>query len=384
MWTRIGGVLVVGLLICAGCAPVDPDDMPGEEPRPTVTLPMPEREPVVSKTASPLQLRIEGAITNVKQRSLMRTNAFWTIFHGILGLGPSVQLVDPRNGKQVNALDYICDGGELRGLAFQPTPHGVEVLTLRDSQGQGHVDQFIAEMAQWSMPANKKMRVQGRDVMFLDFVRQAQMRVQMGPDKEYSWTIIVVAQYLGTDAVWNNERGERVRLEDLVRYELDASIEKAACGGTHRLFGLTWVYHLHLSRGGKTEGIWKDVADKTARYREKARSLQNGDGTFSTRSFEGRGHDNDRQLRINTTGHILEWLALSLPDEELKAEWVENAANALSVQILELKGSPIDSGSMYHAVHGLYLYHARRYGGTFAPTQLKIPLPPGWRNRSGR
>ena len=51
----------------------------------------------------------------------------------------------------------------------------------------------------------------------------------------------------------------------MVRYELNQPIEEnAACGGTHRLFGLTWAYFRHLERGGKTVGVWKDV-DATLR-----------------------------------------------------------------------------------------------------------------------
>jgi hypothetical protein len=346
-------------------------------PEPVEVAPSPA-VPDQSAGAEILRRRIEATVRHVRQRSLMRSNAFWTVFHGILGLGPGVELLDPKTNQHVNALDYVCQGGELRGLAFRPTEFGVDVLTLKDTQGQGHQDQFIAEMAQWSMPAERTIRVDGRDRPFLDFVRHSQMRAQTNADQELSWAILVIPQYLGVDATWTNAAGQRLTVEDLVRAEVEAKVEGAACGGTHRLFGLTWAYHLHLAKGGKTEGVWKQVAEKTARYRDLARQYQNPDGTLSTRSFEGKGSDPDRQARINTTGHILEWLALSLPDEELKAPWVQDAAMALCMQILEMRDSAIDSGSLYHAVHGLYLYHARTFGRGFAPKELAIPLPPGW------
>jgi hypothetical protein len=375
-------LMLAGLLLLPACAPVEPAAAPAEAPQEApAVLPPPriEEPPPSTDAATPLQRRVEAAIRNVRSRSLLRNNAFWTVFHGILGLGPGVELVEPKSGRRVNALDYVCDGGELRGLSFQPSPYGVDVITMRDSQGQGHQDQFIAEMAQWGMPADRRLRVQGRDYAFRDFVRHSQMRARTTADQELSWTVMIVAQYVGTDAAWTNERGEKLRLEDLVRYELDASVEKAACGGTHRLFGLSWTYHLHLKKGGKTEGVWKDVAEKTARYAAKAKEYQNADGSLSTESFEGRGSNPDRQARINTTGHVLEWLALALSDEELKAAWVQEAVSALSLLILDMQDAPIDSGSMYHAVHGLYLYHVRAFGGAFAPPELMIPLPPGWK-----
>src|SRR5262249_48632762 len=152
-----------------------------------------------------------------------------------------------------------------------------------------------------------------------------------------------------------------------------------ACGGTHRLFGLTWAYHLHLINGGKEEGVWKEVPEKVAKYRDIARKLQNGDGSFSTDFFRGPRNAPDKQLRIHTTGHTLEWLALALPEEELQEEWLQNAANALALMILEQQGAPIEGGSLYHAVHGLLIYYARVYDRKWlGPNDPFIPLPPEW------
>ena len=79
-----------------------------------------------------LQQRLEFAINNVRHRDLETTNGFWTVFHGIIGLGPSVTLRYPHTDKRVNALDYICSGGEVRGMEFIPTREGMDVaLRLR-------------------------------------------------------------------------------------------------------------------------------------------------------------------------------------------------------------------------------------------------------------
>ncbi len=374
-WISFGAMAV----LCAGCGRVPSPEAavgtarsgpPEEAPEPIKFLPKP--------TPLPRLERVEAAIRNVRERDLLTTNGFWTVFHGILGLGPTTTLLDPETGKKINALDYICKGGEVRGLQFIPTKYGLDVRMGPQMVGQGHQDKFIAEMAQWGMPADRPFVVYGKDYTFMDFIRHAQMRARVAEKQELSWAIIIVSQYFGTGASWVNGSGEKLRLEDLIRYELDASVEDAACGGTHRLFGLSWSYHLHLREGGKAEGVWKEVADKTVKYRDLARKYQNPDGTFSTNFFRGPGNAADKMLRINTTGHILEWLALALPDAELKEEWVENAASALSLIILELQDQPIDGGSLYHAVHGLLLYCARMKDPSILgiPTSV-IPLPPG-------
>jgi hypothetical protein len=366
-------------LFLAACAPVESpnketDNKPGLPPGEQLSKPpTPKPEP------KGLKERIEAAIDNVRRRELETRNGFWTIFHGILGLGPSVTLRNPETGEHVNAVDYIAAGGELRGLGFFPTKYGLDVKMGEIGISQGHQDQFIAEMAQWNMPADKKFTVFGKDYTFMDFVRHAQMRASVTKNQELSWAVIIIGQYLGTDISWTNRDGEELHFTDLVRYELDANVENAACGGTHRLFGLTWAYHLHLINGGEKEGVWRAVPEKVAKYRDVACKLQNGDGSFSTDFFRGPGNAADKQLRINTTGHTLEWLALALPEEELRAEWMQNAANALALMILDLQGAPIEGGSLYHAVHGLLIYYARLYDRKWlGPNDPLIPLPPEW------
>jgi hypothetical protein len=211
----------------------------------------------------------------------------------------------------------------------------------------------------------------------MDFVRQSQMRARVTEKQELSWAVCVIGQYLGTDVAWTNEHGEKLHFEDLMRYEVEQPIETAACGGTHRLFGLAWAYHLHVQRGGQRTAVWQAVADRTAKYRDLARKYRNADGSFSTSFFNGPGNALDNTLRINTTGHTLEWLSLALSDEELKKEWVQDAAQALALRILEVQNSPVEGGALYHAVHGLLIYYARVYGrDELVPKELLIPPAP--------
>jgi hypothetical protein len=320
--------------------------------------------------------RIDAALDHVRRRDLLTTNGFWTVFHGILGQGFETTLLNPDSMEKVKAIDYICEGKPLRGLVFEPKGDaGLDVQTQPGfGIGQGHQDQFVAEMTQWGMPLDKKFVVNGKDHTFADFVRYSKTRTRVTATQELSWAILIVAQYFGTDITWTNEANEQVRFEDVVRYELDQPIDTAACGGTHRLFGLTWAYHLHMQRGGKKTGVWKDVADKIDLYKKQARQFQNPDGSFSTEYVSKPGNVPDTQVRIGTTGHVLEWLALALSDEEIREPWVQEAANALVMMILENRTDPIEGGSLYHATHGLYIYRARVFG-TQVPGLLIPPAP---------
>ena len=329
-----------------------------------------------------LQERLEAAIKQVQQRELLTTNAFWTVFHGILGLGPEVELLNPETGKRVKALDYICAGGEIPGLTFEPKKYGLDVHTGPAFVGQGHQDQFVCEMAQWGMKKDQKFVVFGKDYTFEDFLRHSKMRVKLKakPLQELSWTILIIGQFYGTDYTWTNSEGEKLHFEDLVRYEMSQRMDPkaAACGGTHRLFGLSWVLHQHLRRGGQKKGVWKELDNYLANYKNLARQFQNADGSFSTNYFYGPGNSTDKQQCLSTTGHIFEWLSLALTDEELKEDWVNRAANALSMIFMDIQDQPMEGGTLYHAVHGLIIYYARVYGveklGGHIP---QVVLPPG-------
>jgi hypothetical protein len=322
-----------------------------------------------------LKTRIDAALDNVSRRDLLTTHGFWTVFHGILGMGPEVTLLDPDTGKRVKALDHICSGAALRGLYFDPQADGLDVRTLEGTGvGQGHQDQFIAEMAQWGMAKERKFVVGGKEFTYADFLRHSRDRTSVKSTQELSWAILIIGQYFGTDLRWTNTAGDQLKFEDVVRYELDQPIETAACGGTHRLFGLTWAYHLYRAKGGAKTGVWKDVADKIDRYKAQAHKFQNPDGAFSSNYVSKPGETKDSQIRIGSTGHVLEWLSLAMTDQELTQPWMQEAANALALMILRHRSDPIDGGALYHAVHGLHIYRSRVFR---TPTpHLLVPPPP--------
>ncbi len=378
----LGFCIVILAFSSIACPPAPKDDpIKKDDVKAAVNLPPPDN-------VAQLRPRIEGALEQVRSRDLMAKHGFWTVFHGILGTGlEKTMLKDPKTNEKVSAIDYICKGGELPGLKFEPSQFGLDVQTVNPKNSpdlqfiaQGHQDQFIAEMTQWGMKPDRKFRVGGMDYMFQDFINHSRMRTSVKKEQELSWAIIIIAQFYGTDYSWKNGDGDSLRFQDVVRYELDQPIgnEKAACGGTHRLFGLTWAYRLHLKGGGKKVGVWLDVEKKIADYKQIARKLQNRDGTFSTKYFDPDEPDpvpnaaiDKTELRISTSGHVLEWLALAMTDDELRSPWMQNAVNGLVILILEMGPRSIDGGALYHAAHGLHLYHER----VFRTPAAYLPLP---------
>lgn len=368
------------------CAPRD-DNPPSPVVKPVaVDQKNPPTQPVKIELPSTFKDRLDAARQHIRERSIPTSHGFWTVFHGILGVGPeNAMLFDSETGKKIKAIDHVCDGGvwrgeTMRGLDFRPRADGsVEVVT-RPGSGtfQGHQDQFIAEMTQWGLPKDKVFMVRGKKHTFEDFLRYAKNKASVDPEEnqELSWAIIIVGHHYGTKHRWTNSRKEELSLEDVVRYEVHQPIDdKTACGGTHRLFGITWVYHLHRADKGKKEGVWLEAAEHLEKHIKMARAHQNRDGTFSTKYVIEPGNDIDPELRINTTGHVFEWLALALSDDELRQPWMQNAADALVKLILDNSARSINGGALYHAAHGLEIYRTRLFGPADAHPPL-IPPPP--------
>jgi hypothetical protein len=379
-WLRLVMIAAATAATGINCAPQGDPPRDAQSPGDKVDVaPPPAPVPAAFKD------RIDAALEHVRRRDLYTTHGFWTIFHGILGQGlEQTELLDQTTGKRYKAIDYIRDGRHtVRGLEFvRMGDAGWEVQTQPGTGvGQGHQDQFVAEMTQWGMPPDTKFAFDGQAFTFADFTRYSKARASIKAKQELSWAILIIGQYYGIDISWTNEAGEKMNFEDMVRYELSQPIVESdkvenfppACGGTHRLFGLTWVYHLHLHKGGQKTGVWREVADKIEHYKKQARKFQNPDGSFSTSYLSGPGNAQDVQLRIGTTGHVLEWLSLALTKEELSEGWVQEAVNALVMMILESRSDPVEGGALYHAVHGLYIYRARVFG-VWAPGLL-APQP---------
>src|SRR5262245_43947947 len=115
-WLPVGAALAGG-----GCSPVE---TPPSAPAPATwqaekPSPEPTGEPLrtVPLTAG-LKERVDAALANVHQRDLRIDNSFWTVFHGLLGMGHDITLYDPMTQKRVNAIDYIAGGGAIRGMEF--------------------------------------------------------------------------------------------------------------------------------------------------------------------------------------------------------------------------------------------------------------------------
>lgn len=310
-------------------------------------------------------------------------HAAWQILHGVLAYGKDFKVWV--NGELTPALDWAMNGGDLRGWTMRPTDQGLlAVLEAGTKTGQGHEDQWFAIISQCGVGPEDPIIVRGAEYHVADIVRQSQWNVREG--MEGSWTIIGLSAYLSDHDTWQSHDGTEWNLERLVASEAKQGLAESACGGSHRLIGLSMALNRHLDAGGEVDGAWADADRKIQDAIEKARQFQHPSGALSSSYFERASYSPDVAVQINKTGHTLEFLVLAMTDEQLHEPWVTRAATYLCRLFQQTRDLPIECGSLYHAAHGLQLYRLRRFGPrefaepaitpTVDSTDESPPVPP--------
>ncbi len=309
--------------------------------------------------------------TNLHRHLSTSDHGAWQILHGVLAYQDRLQIL--HQGERVPALKWLLEGGTLRGFLLEPTPQGLEVISQPGSLiGQGHEDQWLAVFSQCGLKLDCPIYWQGKAYTLGDMLRRSQWDMQEG--MELSWTLIALSRYLPRDAQWKNSQGETWTVERAVAWEAKQDLNTSACGGTHRLIGMTMALRAYFDPNkDKLTGPWAEAKRRIDEAVALARAYQQPDGAFSAHYFRRPGSTPDVKKRLGTTGHTVEFLALALEPEELAAPWMENAVRHLCQLLQETEELAIECGALYHALHGLQVYYQRRFEGVDPSRDLRYP-----------
>jgi len=321
------------------------------------------------KSAAP-QIDI-GRLDSTLQRELsnrqlsLQRHAAWQIMHGFLPYGAALPVLN--NGEKINLLEHLLNGGAMLGWELYPGDvvpstkrRGIITrLSEADYYGQGHVDQWLAIMAQAGVAKEAEIKVGNATFTVEDWLRQSQYDVSRNVTAEYAWTLIALSHYFPNERTWTARDGRKWDWETMVEFELKEDLITAACGGTHRLEALAMALETHLEQGGKLEGIWMATRQRLDAEIDKVRRWQNRDGSLSSHFFERPGATADLVQRLSSSGHLFEFVAIASPDEKLREPWIQRAA-ARICELLDLTiEQDLECGSLYHALNGLRVYRDR-------------------------
>lgn len=352
------GSLIVFALALAGCAG-------GSATGPAVEVDATATGAPSAPDPETLRREIDEALDFTLARHMnTQDHAAWQIVHGVLAYGRDLNIV--AEGNTVSALDYALAGGYIRGWNMRPGDKGLESLLESGSkEGQGHEDQWLGYLSQVGLPMTQPISVRGKTYTIADLIRQAEWDVYDG--MEATWTLMAFSTYVPLDYHWKSKDGSQWNMERLVGMEAAQDLRESACGGAHRLYGLTCAVNRYAKEGKPLRGGWQAADERIQESIRAAKAYQQPDGALSTDWFFKAAASPEIALRISTTGHVLEFLVLAMTDAEVREPWVARAAARLCDMLRQTRELPVECGALYHAAHGLYLYRLRMYGEPWRP-----------------
>lgn len=358
---------------------LEPDDVPLlHEPHPfdapagESVAPIVKRSTLEAIPFSQRELQIESGIARclnyymANPENTVRRGP-WALMHATLPFGVEGEVI--AGNRRVNTIGWLSfNGTSGKQHMFQPTRTG-----FRPNVGpgvQGHDGQFLAILAQSKVRGDFPLQINGRNYTVMDLARYEMATCR--EKSELTFKLIGLSRYLEADAQWRDNRGRPWSLEKLLVEEMTQPINGAACGGVHRLMGFSYAIIERQAAGQPITGNWQRAQVYLDNYVKYALTLQNSDGSFSTNWFESRGMDPSVERRVQTSGHILEWLVYTLPDEHLRSPQIQLGIEFLLESIGREPQRDWPIGPRGHALRAMSLYSQRVFGAE--PGQLKSYL----------
>ncbi|MBI2826366.1 MAG: hypothetical protein HYX69_16945 [Planctomycetia bacterium] len=331
------------------------DEEADEEPTDEIDAPRPRP---LSPRLTRLRARVRDTLGYYHGKHLnTRDHNPWEVMHSIVAYGAHSQL--NRNGpggETVNAISWLCWNGDCHGTRILEVTDG-RVAARKGPYVQGHPGQFLAILAQGRIAKECPIKVDGKEFTLADLIESEKLGCRA--KTELTFKLIGFSYYLDVDEHWKNSAGEDWSIDRLVHEELAQKIVGAPCGGTHRLMGLAYAVRKRESADLPVTGEFAKARKYLDNYHRYTLRLQNADGSFSTEWFKGPGDREDLQRRIQTSGHILEWLSYSVPEEMLRDPRVVKAVEYLSGVLQKGKKTEWEVGPLGHSLHALAIYDER-------------------------
>ena len=283
----------------------------------------------------------------------------WAVMHAMLPFGVEGEILV--GNRRVNSIQWMCYNGTCRTQKLF-TPAGNYFRPNVGGGVQGHDGQFLAMLAQSQVSADYPIIVGQKKFTVNDLIKYEMATCK--EKSELTFKLMALSYYIDTNQVWLTDKHSRWNIEKLIQEELAQPIVGAACGGTHRLMGLTFAVRQRQAEGRPINGQFARADQFVKEFTKYAWQLQNPDGSFSTNWFESRGNDPNLERKVQTTGHILEWLAFTLPAEELTTLRFTKSIDFLLSQIYDQRQSKWPIGPRGHATRAIAIYHQRTTGIT--------------------
>ena len=301
-----------------------------------------------------IELCKESVDTTARRLLSTESHTPWQIMHGLLALRHDFQI--QHEGQTISGLDWVAQGQVFDDeYWFESSRHGGRAHPYsRPYAFEGHANQFLAILSMCGVELDRKFGTSTGTVTMRGMINNAQKTLT--EKDEPTWTLWALSRYLPSSARWRNEDGESWSIEKLVQDQTAKPMQGAPCGGTHGLFALAHARNVYLRQKKPLRGVWLQAEYKIRKHINTARMQQNADGTLSSNFFRSKEYDPDFNKRMASAGHILEFLMIALPQNELGERWVRRAIEATASDLLNNRKAYVKCSPLYHSVNALNIY----------------------------
>ena len=313
--------------------------------------------PVLPQTAQ-LKPTLEAALRYYWERpedAAERTH--WGMMHSIMVWDKDTQIIHRR--QRYNAVAWMAGNNPCRNqLLFAQDRHGISVRTGVGLQG--HQGQLLAIFGLVNVPLDYPVYAGRQKYSVADILEREKLDCKSG--NELTFTLIALAHYADSDSAWIAADGQDWDVQRVLKEEMAQPIVGAACGGTHRLMGFAHALRRRRAEDKPIVQQW-DRADRYVKeFVNYTWTLQNRDGSMSTAWFERPEDNGNMDRKIQTTGHMLEFLLSTVPDAELQSPKMVRTVGYLANTLHAERGHQWQIGPKGHALRALAMYHQRVFG----------------------
>jgi hypothetical protein len=293
-----------------------------------------------------------------------QTNTPGDLMHFCMAYGRNAEVrTETTSTKMVNGIGALCWNYPCGGR-YLINSDGEQFVPRIGYGLQSRHSEFLAMLAMTGVSPEYEIRVSEASGTVADLVRREQLDIRSGND--LSFTAIGLAYYLPDGATWQNSLGESWSLDRLAEEELDREVAPTGPAAVDRLIGLACFVDRGRNLGSPLSGRFAQIGQYLDSFHDHALKLQNDDGTWNPYFFGYRGTSRDAGGTLRSTGHILEWLVMSLPEDRLQSPQVLKAVaqvnSILAGQSSRLNVSsmsPQDIATYMRALHALSIYNQR-------------------------
>jgi hypothetical protein len=303
-------------------------------------------------------------VANQKQPFNTQDNSATEIMNYCMafGCGTTVTLSGTEE-KTINGITCLCWNYSCAGFEILGPSQGH--IAARIGYGyQEHPGEFLAMLALARVPSEYPVRLGDATTRTVADVVEAE-KLACRSEGDASLMLIGLSHYVD-EPLWKNDRGETWSIERMIQRELAQSAATAPEGGLNRLLGLSYAVACRTKHGQPLDGQFERAQKYIADCQDFAMQLQNSDGSWGPYFLAARSTSADAGLQLRSTGRILEWLAMSLPDGRLQDAHVTNAvtyvSNLLGSQRYQANAPALPTreiAALGHALHALAVYDER-------------------------